>query len=165
MDLIIKLLTPKDAIQCAAVHAESWRFAYSDIVSNQSIEKNIARFRMIWTKLLLSNTDSHYAIVYNNEIIGIITIAPSRDEDLPNYYEIVALYISPAYVGMGFGRQAMNWIKHEILSRGYNNILLWVLQDNYRARCFYEKSNFTTDYKTKQSGLGDTTEIRYIAHI
>lgn len=163
MKISIRLAMPEDAEYCADIHAKSWSFAYNGILSTEII--NVQNFRrpMMWTKLLANNTDSHYVITYNNTIIGFFTIAIPRDNDLKeSSYEIVGLYLTPDYVGAGYGHQAMEWIKTEIQCRGYNKICLWVLEDNNRARRFYEKSGFRTDGKIRPSGLDETQEIRYI---
>ena len=70
------------------------------------------------------------------------------------------LYLN--YIGLGLGKRTMNWIKEEIKSRGYDKISLWVLEENNRARSFYEKIGFVTDGEIKPSGLADTQEVRYV---
>ena len=163
MKFDIRLATLDDAKCCADIHAESWNFAYSDIVPNEIINEHNAKWPLIWNKMLTYNIDSHYVIVLDGVIIGFLTITISRDNDLKeSFYEIVGLYLSPNYIGLGFGKRAMDWIKREIKKRGYNSIFLWVLQANNRAIAFYEKSGFISDGKVKPSGLADTREVRYI---
>ncbi len=159
----IRLATLNDATSCANIHAESWNFAYNDIVPKEIIDKHNTRWPMIWNKMLTSNIDSHYVITLDRLIMGFLTIAPARDNDLnESFCEIVGLYLDPKHIGAGYGKLAIDWIKNEIKSRGYDKISLWVLESNKRARRFYEKSGFKYDGKTKSSGLADTQEIRYI---
>ncbi len=163
MKFDIRLATLDDAKYCADIHAQSWSFAYSDIVPKEIIDKHNSRWPMIWNKMLANNIDSHYVITLDDVIIGFLTIAVSRDEDLKeSFFEIIGLYFAPEYIGAGYGKQAMDWIKKEIKSRGYDKISLWVLEENNRARRFYEKSGFVSDGKIKSSGLADTQEVRYI---
>ena len=163
MKFEIRLATLDDAKYCADIHAESWLFAYSDIVSKEIIDNYNAKWPFIWNKMLTNNKDSHYVILVNDVIIGFLTISIPRDNDLEEtYYEIVGLYLSPKYIGLGLGKQSMDWMKKEISSRGYYNISLWVLEENCRARRFYEKAGFKPDVKTKKSGLADTLEVRYL---
>ena len=163
MGIIIRLAAFDDAKYCADIHAKSWSFAYNGIVPKSIIDTQNARWSMIWDKMLTNNTNSHYVIVFNSIIIGFLTIAVSRDADLKeHFYEIIGLYLDPVYIGVGYGKQAMDWIKKEIKSRGYEKISLWVLVENNRARNFYEKSGFVADGKIKPSGLADAREIRYI---
>lgn len=163
MKFDIRLATLDDAKYCADIHAESWRFAYNDIVPIEIINQHNAGWLLIWNKMLTNNIDSHYVILLDDVIIGFLVISVSRDDDLKeSFYEIVSLYLSPNYIDLGFGKRTMNWIKREIQSRGYNNISLWVLQANNRAKGFYEKSGFIADGKIKPSGLADTLEVRYL---
>ena len=163
MKFNIRLATPDDAKYCADIHAKSWLFAYSNIVPKAIIKEHNARWLMIWNKMLANNNKSHYVIMLDNVIIGFLSIAVSRDDDLKeSFYEIIGLYLAPEFIGVGYGKQSMNWIKKEIQSRGYNKISLWVLEENNRARRFYEQSGFITDGKIKPSGLADAQEVRYI---
>ena len=154
MGIIIRLAAFDDAKYCADIHAKSWSFAYNGIVPKSIIDTQNARWPMIWDKMLTNNTNSHYVIVFNSIIIGFLTIAVSRDADLKeHFYEIVGLYLDPVYIGVGYGKQAMDWIKKEIKSRGYEKISLWVLEENNSARRFYEKSGFVADGKINQAVL------------
>ncbi len=163
MSFDIRLATLDDAKYCADIHVKSWYFAYSDIVPKEIIDEHSARCPMIWNKMLEKNSESHYVIALDNVIIGFLTIAGSRDKDLKeSFFEIIGLYLSPEYIGAGYGKQAMDWIKREIQGRGYNNISLWVLEENKRARRFYEKSGFKADGGFKPSGLAAAQEVRYI---
>ena len=159
----IRLATLDDANCCADIHAKSWNFAYSDIVTKEVIDEHNARWLMIWNRMLSNNSESHYVITLDDVIIGFLTIAVSRDIDLKeSFFEIIGLYLAPEYIGAGYGKQTMDWIKNEIKSRGYDKISLWVLEENCRARRFYEKAGFKPDIKTKKSGLADTLEVRYL---
>lgn len=165
MKFDIRLATLSDAKYCADIHAQSWKFAYSDVVSKEIIDKYNARWPMIWNKMLAKNINSHYVITLDDVIIGFLTISVARDDDLKeSFYEIVGLYLIPENIGAGYGKRTMDWIKKEIKNRGYDKISLWVLEENNRARRFYEKAGFVTDGKIKSSGLADTKEIRYICH-
>ena len=163
MKFDIRLATLDDAKYCADIHAKSWLFAYSHIVPNEIIIEHNARWPMIWNKMLSDNINSHYVITFDDVIIGFLTISVARDNDLKDsFYELVGLYLNPEYVAKGYGKQAMNWIKEEVKSRGYDKISLWVLEENNRARSFYEKMGFVTDGEIKPSGLADTQEVRYV---
>ena len=163
MKFDIRLVTLDDAKYCANIHSESWNFAYSDIVSKEIIDRYNVRWPMIWNKMLSNNINSHYVITLDDVIIGFLTISVARDNDLKDsFYELVGLYLNPEYVAKGYGKQAMDWIKKEIKSRGDDKISLWVLEENNRARSFYEKMGFVTDGEIKPSGLADTYEVRYV---
>ena len=118
MKFDIRFATIDDAKNCADIHAKSWLFAYSDIVSKEIIDKYNVRWPMIWNKMLSDNINSHYVITLDDVIIGFLTISVARDNDLKDsFYELVGLYLNPEYVAKGYGKQAMNWIKEEVKSR------------------------------------------------
>ena len=70
--------------------------------------------------------------------------------------------MTPGYGEDHYCEAAAEKIKNEIKNRGYNKISHWVLEENDRARRFYEKSGFIVDGKYKPSGLADAREVRYI---
>ena len=163
MNFIIRPATLNDAKCCADIHTASWRFAYSGIVPKEIMDAYSVRWPTIWNKMFASNVDSHYVMVLNDIIVGFLTINVSRDNDLKaSCYEIIGLYLHPNFISRGFGKQTMEWIKREIKSRGYDKISLWVLEENIRARRFYEKSGFVFDGETKSSGISSLQEVRYV---
>lgn len=162
----VRPAVPEDAPKCADIHMRSWIFAYSHCVPMDIIEQRNARRPAMWTKLLENCKDIHFVVTCDDEVIGFITINPTRDEDMPDtVYELTGLYLDPDYIGKGFGKLTMDWIKREISARGYKTISLWVLDQNDRAKSFYEKSGFKADGSTKESGLGNTKEERYICEL
>ena len=57
----------------------------------------------------------------------------------------------------------MNRTVWELFQLGYPNIFLWVLEENTRARAFYERFGFrqTDDVLTDSIGNRNLREIRY----
>lgn len=162
----IRLAVSDDAPKCADIHMKSWIFAYSHCVPMEIIERKNACRPAVWKSLLASGKDIHFVVTFHDEIIGFFAINPANDKDLPDtVYELSALYLDPEYIGKGFGKQTMDWIKNEISVRGYQKISVWVLDQNYRAKAFYEKNGFKSDGVFKTSGLGETQEERYICEM
>jgi ribosomal protein S18 acetylase RimI-like enzyme len=76
--------------------------------------------------------------------------------------ELYALYVRPAWWSTGTGRALMDQVLDRVSAAGYRCITLWVLEDNARARRFYERVGFAPDDDARHL-LGDfgVTEIRY----
>ncbi len=162
----IRLATLDDAPRCADIHGRSWMFAYSDAVGKDIIESYNARWLFVWKKMLENNTDTHYVILEGDTIVGFTSINPSRDADAPDgMFELTGLYLDPDHIGKGYGKRAMDFVKHEASARGYTVISLWMLDQNNRAKRFYEKAGFAPDGTKKNSGLGNTQEERYICKL
>ena len=86
------------------------------------------------------------------KVVGFAVYGPSRDEDLTNAGEVVAIYVLSEYYGHKIGYRLMN----EAVSRlsEYNTIFVWVLEQNERAIRFYHRYGFEFDGCKKQLNLG-----------
>jgi ribosomal protein S18 acetylase RimI-like enzyme len=76
--------------------------------------------------------------------------------------ELYALYVHPAWWSTGIGRALMDQVLAKVSSAGYQGITLWVLEENARARRFYERAGFASDdARHVLDDLGGVIEIRY----
>ena len=91
------------------------------------------------------------------KVVGFAVYGPSRDEDLADAGEVVAIYVLSEYYGRKIGYRLMN----EAVSRlsGYNTIFVWVFEKNERAINFYRKYGFEFDGCKKQWNLGAPVTI------
>ena len=110
------------------------------------------------------------------EIIGYASFGPERGVDgaplperadrdgsaRPRCAELYALYVTPAWWSTGTGRDLMCRVLDETQAGGYPRIVLWVLEQNARARRFYERSGFRLDGRSfVPDWLGGVTEVCY----
>ena len=67
-------------------------------------------------------------------------------------------------MGKGYGKTLMKSTISELKILGYENIFLWVLEENGRARHFYEQFGFspTDDFLDDNIGGEELREVRYI---
>lgn len=81
-----------------------------------------------------------------------------------NCGEIVSIYFLPQYMGKGFGTLLMQAVLAELKKMGYQSCCLWVLEENGRARRFYEKMGFIPDgaYMEQEIGGKNLREMRYV---
>jgi len=92
----------------------------------------------------------YYVAENDGKIIGNLVLSGCRDDDKANAGEIIAIYLLPEQWDKGFGRQMMEYAVMELENLGYNEIVIWVLEENHRARRFYEKCNFIPDGTQKE---------------
>ena len=87
-----------------------------------------------------------------------------KDERTKDWGEIVSIYFLPQYMGKGHGMLLMQAVLGELRKTGYQNCCLWVLEENERARHFYEKIGFVPDgaYMEQEIGGELLREIRYV---
>jgi ribosomal protein S18 acetylase RimI-like enzyme len=142
--LIIREATAKDAEGKGYVHYQSWIETYTglfpdEVMARLSLEKNI--------QLAKDYPENTVVAIVDNKIIGFSCYLESRDEDLDDTGEIVAIYILKEYQGLDIGKKLME-VCYKELSK-YTTLSLWVLGCNKKSVGFYERQGFKADGKTK----------------
>ena len=136
------------------VHCTSWQEAYRGIVCDRYLDSMTAAATTARARQFPENT-----IVAKDQgkVVGFAVYGPSRDEDLPNAGEVIAIYVLSAYYGRKIGYRLMN----EAFSRlgEYDTIFLWVFEKNERAIRFYRKYGFEFDGCKKQWNLGTPVSV------
>ena len=84
---------------------------------------------------------NNLVLIEHGSLIGTASFCKSRWEKYSEYGEIVSIYFLPDYIGKGYGRLLLNKCIKELKQCGFSKVLLWVLEDNHRARKFYEKTD------------------------
>ena len=131
------------------VHCTAWQEAYRGIVCDRyldsmTVEATTARAWQFPENTLVGKE--------KEKVGGCAVYSPSRDEDLMEAGEVVAIYVLSEYYGHKIGYRLMN----EAVSRlsEYNTIFVWVLEQNERAIRFYHRYGFEFDGCKKQLNLG-----------
>lgn len=158
MNLLIRKATLSDAPDMANILMRSWEAAYAGIIPDEAIrEKNAGRPAM-WQKTL-SGEHHNYIALDGDTPAGLMGLCPSRDDDLspalrPLVGEVGAIYLHPDFWDRGYGREMMAFALDTLGRQGFSVITLWVLEENTRARRFYEKCGFYFDGTQKEIVIG-----------
>ena len=158
---------PEDAYERAVCHVSSWRSAYKGIVPDEVLDNLSAEDIAEKFKRQLENKyNFFYCTIYDGRIIGHFNFRKSIDEDKPDAGDIWGFYLIEDFWGKGISRQMMDYVIDELKHRGYSEALLWVLENNARARRFYEKCGFVFDGTKKEINIGKPLiEVRYVKAI
>ena len=145
------------------IYARSWQAAYRGIVPQDYLE-SLSGAR--WSSVLSTSRYDAYVIIEDNRYIGTSSVCPARDEELRGWGEIISIYLLPEYFGKGYAKPLLKTAMDDLLSKGFQDIYLWVLDENRRAQKFYTKNNFVKSSDRKQIEIGgkELTEIRYNYH-
>jgi len=165
MKITIRKALPEDAFEYAACHIASWRSAYAGIVPDEHLNSLSAVDRAERLKKNMREVKdyAYYCAICEKEIIGILIIGKSSDEEKPAAGEIGAIYLVEAFLGKGVGKKMMDYALNALKRDGYEDVILWVLEENKRARQFYEKCGFVFDGAKKTIEIGTPLiEIRYV---
>ncbi len=140
MSETIRVAHSDDAPGIARVHVDSWRTTYKGIVSDDVLANLSYRQREQNARQRLSNPDTVYTYVAQDEqgrIIGFITGGLNRDA-ISNYKsELYAIYILKEAQGRGIGKKLTYALVERLIQEEYYSMLVWVLADNPAYR-FYE---------------------------
>jgi len=91
--------------------------------------------------------ENTYIAIVDDKIIGFSCYLESRDEDLEDAGEIMAIYILKEYQGFGIGKKLMEVCYKELIN--YSKLSLWVLGSNEKSVGFYQRQGFVADGNTK----------------
>jgi len=138
-----------EARAIAAVHVDSWRAAYRGLLPDSSLDRlSVDERERQWIETLGEASDRSGVIVAEEGgvVVGFASWGPSRDEDAGEHTgEVPAIYLDPATVGTGVGRELFDAATRALRQAGYARATLWVLQVNERARRFYERAGWSWD--------------------
>jgi GNAT superfamily N-acetyltransferase len=154
-----------DAAAVADIHVRSWQAGYEHVfgverLATITVEQRLPRWREILAGdeqvCLLAEDDDGRAL-------GWCTVGPGREADLQHAGEVWGIYAAPEAWGSGAGKALLAAGLDTLAERGFAEASLWVLEDNPRARRFYEREGWTHDGARKQDEfLGVTVdEVRY----
>lgn len=164
----IRYAQVSDAKALGEIHSLSWREAYKGIVPDGILEAFTPEKRGTAFEWFLTVRSSHMAVALaDGEAAGWACFDKCRDEDAPaSRGEVWGIYLNPAFWRKGAGSALLLWTLEELKKMGYTSASLWVLEDNARARAFYEKCGFIHDGARKTIELGKKLkEVRYTKEI
>src|SRR5690625_962599 len=148
----VRPASEEDAAAIANVHVASWKGAYRGILpdsllSSLSVERRAQAWR---ANLRRPENNTFVALDGAGTVVGFASLEGSRDSDASkDTGEITTIYVIPDKWGHGYGRVLMEVVCNAARNRGFADLTLWVLEENVRARQFYEKAGFTLDGATK----------------
>lgn len=150
-----------DLFEISNVYECSWKQAYKNIIP-QSYLDSIPGGR--WADSIKKAERENLVLLENGKIIGTAGFGSSRWEKYSGFGEIVSIYLLPEYMGRGYGTALLKKCISELESRGFEGILLWVLEENFRARRFYESRGFVCsgEYMCDSIGGRELREVMYL---
>jgi ribosomal protein S18 acetylase RimI-like enzyme len=143
--VIVRRATVQDAAGIADVQVRTWLVAYADIVDRAKLEARAVGREQRWRETLAGGTPTWVA-EEDRRIVGIMSAAPSRDEDAPpGTGEVWMIYVAPEAQRRGIGAALMDEALDRLRALGCETATLWVFEANSAARGFYERMGFAHD--------------------
>ncbi len=144
----VRKATVEDASGIAFVHVRSWQVAYRGHMPDEFLDGLDVEKRTNMWRELTQDPDKIIFVAADREgnIVGFSALGPSRDADAnPNTAEVAAIYVHPEKWKKGIGRALLCVSLDQVRKCKFDQITLWVLEANQRARSFYESFGFVQD--------------------
>lgn len=157
----IRQASHADAEAIASMKARSWRQSYGELVDESVLvaEEMRARDAAEYHRGVMDR-GGYYWVVVNPEgrIVGVAHAEAPRDADAPAPLELAMIYLLDEAKGTGIAERLMQ------TTLGDAPAYLWVVDDNTRARTFYEHHGFVADGATRRlpAGWHVPQEIRMV---
>lgn len=149
----------------AYIQTESWKMAFKDIVAEDLLRKStdLERATDMYRRLLEQQIGNGYILEIEGAPHCIAWWDAARDADLTEHAELICIHSMPGNWRKGYGSRMMEAVLSDVSSAGYRNIVLWVFDENERAKAFYEAHGFVKTNR-KKIGLG-AVEVMYVRSI
>jgi ribosomal protein S18 acetylase RimI-like enzyme len=162
--MILRRASSGDAEAVGRIHVESWHVAYRGLMPDDVIATTDLAYRtQFWAERIADMEWPVFVIEENGECVAFCQMIPSRDDDDDprRVGHITSLHVLPHLRGQGYGRVLMDHVLAEFRRRGFEELTLWVLEENRDARRFYEKYGFQLDRGTRRYPKTNVPEVRY----
>lgn len=128
----------------ALIQTESWKAAFRKIISAELLAKytDVAQAKRMYKGLLQENRGNGYILSIDGIPHCIAWWDSTREKNMRGCAEIICIHSLQAHWGQGYGSRMMDRLLSDIASAGYLKVMLWVFEDNERARKFYEARGF-----------------------
>jgi GNAT superfamily N-acetyltransferase len=158
----VRTATGADAHGIARVQERGWQAAYRHVFPAEELDRGGFIQAARWHERLDCPPEgwSTFVAELDGTIVGFTSVGPSRDER--GIGELYAIYVDPDEWSTGAGLALIERAEKQLRTE-YEEVTLWVLEDNPRARRFYERAGWALDGARKaESRWGvRAPEVRY----
>ena len=159
----------QDVPEIAVIHVRSWQAAYQGLLPQAYLDGLDPGQRIgQWERSVsAAGRPDGGTLVADaaGRLSGFVSYGPARDDDADarRAGEIYAIYLLPDAWDEGIGKQLMMTALDRLGKAGFDQVILWVLDSNVRARRFYEAGGWRADEAAKQDDSFGVpmTEVRY----
>ena len=190
MSAIIRAASPDDAASIAGVHTTSLRASATDLLPAHLTPivlppADAAPRARAWRRWIERERTSTFVSLAGATLTGFCTLHPAPGESRTGEAaadegvgagagagsvaagpcgEIASFYVLPSEWRRGTGRRLGERAVAEARTRGFSEVMVWVLETNARARSFYESLGFRPDGESKvflERPYASWRELRY----
>jgi GNAT superfamily N-acetyltransferase len=169
MGSYIRYANKEDVDALASIYSKTFQQAFRGIIPDDFLKEKFSYERLkdsLYKRL--KEGIATCCIIFKDDIpVGMQTfIKDSSKEQDDSEIELGTICVLPEYWRQNIGGEFINWSLKEYKRKGYIKVNLWVVEENTRARKFYEKVGFNHDGEIRIINPGrEIKEYRYIKHL
>jgi GNAT superfamily N-acetyltransferase len=161
VSLLIRSATEDDLPGIVDAYLDSWRGGYEGLLPERAINVQVElRREHDWRSAILSPTSGVAVALSDDRVVGVAQATelscPTRD--LP---EITMLYVRPDQWGHGIASALLASATAWIADRGHPSARLRVVEEQARARRFYEREGWHLDERVAAASNGFFALVYY----
>jgi ribosomal protein S18 acetylase RimI-like enzyme len=139
----VRRATPDDAHAIAEIQVETWRAAYAGVMPQDVLDGLDVEDRTgWWRRWIEEETTAQFLAERVGVGVGFVSAGPCGLEE--GLGEVYAIYVRPDAWSTGAGRALMD-AAVEWLTKRWPAAVLWVAEENPRARRFYERYGWVAE--------------------
>ena len=138
--MIVRRARVEDADAIERVRTDTWREAYRGLIPNSLL--NGLGYDATRRRAMMAVLPPHqFVLVAEDEgaVVGFCMGGSSRSPDTRFRGEVYAIYVLPENQSHGVGRALLQTAAKELVDRGLDSMIIWVLRENVSSRSFYER--------------------------
>lgn len=164
----VRKAIPGDADAIGGIHARAWEATYRGTLADETLDAlEPGKLAVEWRTYLeeeITAVERMWVLVDDSmhEVVGYCRAGPARDKDLASEVtgEVYGLYVDPSHWDQGAGKELFTWAVEDFADRAFDEVTLWVVDTNERARHFYERNGFIYEPGPTNTCFG-APEVRY----
>ena len=133
-----------DAPAIASVHVASWRSTYRTLLPEDFLASlTESAYADRWRRFIDDKSSLVYVVEDDSQagagVAGFASAGRERAGEEGYSGELYAIYILDSFQRRGYGTQLVRSVVAGLREMGIDDMIVWVLRDNRRARDFYER--------------------------
>ncbi len=179
MAITVRSALSEDAERLGSIHVRAWQTAYRGIMLDGFLDGLDAASRSDYWRASLSGRSSDGQVdaewptgllavlvaLLDGDVVAMASVGGNRspDEESSPSGELWMLNADPAVWGSGVAAVLLAEALAVLAQEGHSGAVLWVVEQNHRARRFYEREGWTADGGSKSEEIGgvEIVECRY----
>lgn len=130
----------------AFIQVQSWRSAFRDILSSEDLARytDLEKTQEMYRHVLSHEPVRIWMLSIDGQPHAIAAWGDNRDGFDSDIAELICIHSLPGNWRKGYGSCLMRQVLTDIQQAGYTGVVLWVFEQNSRARQFYERHGFSS---------------------